>query len=762
MIEKRWTLIEPPLSPSCSGAIVVSGAGTASVNGTYCPDVIPLVWTKVGGTIYEDSIYVDSAYGPFWVITSGGLASDDVSNIKYMDLSGSGPQSPGNPWTGWAGSPTDITGLGDIIGGAAPAPSVMMGGAQAPDFDAPLSQWTSYRSVNPVNLVKFTEEPDLNIGLIARRRKLSSDIVFTGDDYAFFLHYQRRRSLRCEEFYIRREWKCGGVWREVWTGVFSVGSGEWDHDLCTFSVRPETYDRYTCLMRGMGEKVNLLDIGPTTVSAVIVSGGLEFGICYPDRTTKPDGCSGGDGEGGINQFDIGWGFATSFVYGGENVNLYWRERAITNCVAGSPVPPPGAGWGLRVNNCGGAYNDLLPEGTAFYTRAPIIPYTFGTPEYCPDPDAGCCSKMFPAFYFRTPFSTTSPSSNAGRMINGIPTPWRICIESGTQVEYERARPLQDCMWLLVERTGCSGIENVVSDFFEWSAPGDTPGYSAGINYVTGEANQVDHLVILQKSDAIDPTASNPATIGEITLKELLQFLVETFRVYWIIDNDGNLRLEHISAWRSQSGLDLTTYSEDSLIEPMAYAATSDEAPRVERLKWAEAQGRDFVGTDITYSGPCAASENEKSWNAAPFTSDINYISTDPDAIARDGFAILSCRLLDDLSLQAIIELGAITGNYTTNAPLSTANLQDAFWRHDRYLWGGRMNGTEQTFTNVTPNIQQKPVLLRFCCDVLDLSPEDVATTRLGQSFFAGALGAILRIEINEEDDWSTMSIRYSL
>ena len=148
---------------------------------------------------------------------------------------------------------------------------------------------------------------------------------------------------------------------------------------------------------------------------------------------------------------------------------------------------------------------------------------------------------------------------------------------------------------------------------------------AGQNYVTGETNQVDHLVILQKSDAIDPTASNPATIGEITLKEMLQFMVETFRVYWIIDDDGNLRLEHISAWRSQSGLNLTTYSEDRLIEPLAYASTSDESPRVERLKWAEAQSRDFVGKDIVYSGPCVASDNEKSWNAAPFTSDIAYI-----------------------------------------------------------------------------------------------------------------------------------------
>ena len=91
------------------------------------------------------------------------------------------------------------------------------------------------------------------------------------------------------------------------------------------------------------------------------------------------------------------------------------------------------------------------------------------------------------------------------------------------------------------------MTDVVSDFFEWSPIGDTPGYVAGQNYVTGETNQVDHLVILQKSDAIDPTASNPATIGEITLKEMLQFMVETFRVYWIIDDDGNLRLEHISA-----------------------------------------------------------------------------------------------------------------------------------------------------------------------------------------------------------------------
>ena len=723
MIEKRWVLISPPLA--CADAIRLEGAGEDGVNGDYCPDGTENghpVWTRVGGTRLADSIYWagDGMNPEEWWITLGGVT-------KYVSV------HPSEPPASW------------IVGsGAFPAPTY--GTALA-----------SYRSVNPANLVKFTEEPDLNIGLIARRRKLSSDIVFTGEDYAFFLHYQRRRSLRCEEFYIRREWKCGGVWREVWTGVFSVGSGEWDHDLCTFSVRPETYDRYTCLMRGMGEKVNLMAVEPVTVSAVIVQVDVEFLPCLRILgfvvCTEP-----GDPDTewvlGHDQAGIPMDCPSPTTY---DLAMFWRERMTTECIGGNPASPPGSGWVLLEDNCDS-------NGTATFIREPTTAWPYGDVEITvtgtqdiPPPPNDDCDWLYAGYINFDEEATWFPTCETPTYHH-----YWVCPTAASPVTFERARPLQDCLWHLVERTGCGALTDVVSDFFEWSPIGDTPGYVAGQNYVTGETNQVDHLVILQKSDAIDPTASNPATIGEITLKEMLQFMVETFRVYWIIDDDGNLRLEHISAWRSQSGLNLTTYSEDRLIEPLAYASTSDESPRVERLKWAEAQSRDFVGKDIVYSGPCVASDNEKSWNAAPFTSDIAYINTDPDAISKEGFAILACRMLDDLSMEVIIGDGTITNNLATNAPLSTANLQDAFWRHDRYLWSGRMNDTEQTFTNVTPNIQQKPVLLRLCCDVLDLSPEDVATTRLGQSFFAGAPGAILRVEINEEDDWSTLSIRYSV
>ena len=119
-------------------------------------------------------------------------------------------------------------------------------------------------------------------------------------------------------------------------------------------------------------------------------------------------------------------------------------------------------------------------------------------------------------------------------------------------------------------------------------------------------------------------------------------------------------------------------------------------------------------------------------------------------------------MLDDLSLEVIVSDGAITGNLSTNAPLSTANLQAAFWLHDRYLWTGRMNDVERTFLNVAPNVQQRPVQLRACCDLLGLQPGAVAMTALGAGFFGGALAVITRLELNEEDDWATFTLRYSV
>jgi hypothetical protein len=76
-----------------TSAWVVSGAGTAAVNGTYCLDGEEngaSVWTKVGGTRLLDSIMLNAPGGD-WVITSSA-----TPGYLYTYFNPSG--SPAGPW----------------------------------------------------------------------------------------------------------------------------------------------------------------------------------------------------------------------------------------------------------------------------------------------------------------------------------------------------------------------------------------------------------------------------------------------------------------------------------------------------------------------------------------------------------------------------------------------------------------------------------------------------------------------------------------
>jgi hypothetical protein len=321
--------------------------------------------------------------------------------------------------------------------------------------------------------------------------------------------------------------------------------------------------------------------------------------------------------------------------------------------------------------------------------------------------------------------------------------------------------MQEAMNYLLEKTGCE-IGDAYSDFFEWNAIGDAVGYAVGVNYVTGETNQMNHLFIVQKSDAIDPTATNPATIGEMTLKELLSLFATAFRVFWKIDELGRFRVEHWSFWTTPVGLNVATYATDDKSEPMAYIHLKADIPRYERPKWAQAQGADFIGVDIEYSGPCVSTEGEsdvKEYNVGQFMTDISFIGTDPDAIGKDGFVILATSFVDP-DYWTILDTGALTGTLNTNAPLSWANLERDFWQHDRFLPTGTMNRALTEFLGFVPNIEQRNVFLKFCCDYVNFDSSKRVATKLG--FKLGSINAFVRrAEFDEATDGLTLTLRYA-
>jgi len=98
--------------------MVVSGAGTTGIDGTYLADGTfngyPM-WTKAGGTSQQDSIYVGSlAPQELWMLTTGGSYAQNPLNVKYYNFTSEGVTANGGAPTVWL----------QASGGDDPPPSV--------------------------------------------------------------------------------------------------------------------------------------------------------------------------------------------------------------------------------------------------------------------------------------------------------------------------------------------------------------------------------------------------------------------------------------------------------------------------------------------------------------------------------------------------------------------------------------------------------------------------------------------------------------
>lgn len=611
---------------------------------------------------------------------------------------------------------------------------------------------TVWTEVSPTNgsRLSITQARDLSAGQVFFRKKLAQAVILGSTDYRAIDAIRRNPARRCETLLLRCEAMCGS-WSEYWRGEFSAGSAKWDLDNCTVEIKAETVDRYSCLLKRKDDKANVLQAALVDAEALILPS-LEFGICVTIGLTEvpPTGCDEFYAGGNItnpliNEWESGHAQAEDANGDTYQLNIFWRERLTTECMNDTPVPPAGSGWVLLANDC-------ATSGTAVYVRNSTIAWGFGDAvrgsfvNGVPTPPDGACLYQYIGSFDEAlvdPFDDTLGE-----------VPFFICLTAATPIQFNRARTLESIIAFVLDKTGC-GIDTVVSDFFEWSPPGDAPGYVAGQNYVTGQVNDYDQIVLLQKSDAIDPAASNPATIGELTFQELADLMRVAFRCLWDITEAGELRIEHWSYWTEQQGIDLREMG--NVIEPLVFESVGDEIPRIERAAWMEAQGRDFVGKDIVYDSACAVGP-AKEWSAGRFTTDISFIIADPDAIGKDGFCLLATRLVSG-TYQTIVATGAITGNFVSNAPLSWANLEDTLWRHDRYLPSGTMNGAITDFNGFLPTVKQDGVAFDACCSTLGIDPREAVAGRLSDRL--AALGLVESMTHDLYADRITMVLRYA-
>jgi hypothetical protein len=556
-----------------------------------------------------------------------------------------------------------------------------------------------------------------------------------GADYAWLKAFEDAGS--CENIISDLERSCDGglSWNDYFTGKFTCKDVRWDIDRCRATVNIRPNDVYACTEEFGDVPFNILSLSPEV--SITNPGNPASYEYFADENGQCNPSTAPTGSGWINFFDD---CDNSDPFNPiSTITIWFREYKWTSCIAGNPYPPTGTGWVLDTNDC-------ATTGLAKYVRVPPI----GTPS--------------PSTVWVSICLGTDPvNPNDDPNYSGTPSPYWELVYSGcyvggnnwsywwdrvptSPVSFDHTRPLLQVVDEIAQFT-CPTINGVISDFFDWNAAEDTPGYSPGINYVTGLSNKLTGIHISQKSDIIDPNASQPATVGELTFNELMQMFAVTFNAFWFIEGT-KLRIEHISAYQYNLTLDLTTGTYATMLYGKnIYEYLTERRPRVEKFKFMEAFNQDFVGKDIEYFVDCIVPtigrprggnsaeqsllrENQITYDAGRFTTDLKHIEDNPGDINKDGF-VLICTVDDGAgNLSVDYEAGLLSGNLMQNGHLAWANLHHAYHRHNRVLLSGNMNGTLTTFLSAQNTKQQKNVDIYGCCS-FDLNGTDLVKTEIG-------------------------------
>jgi hypothetical protein len=518
------------------------------------------------------------------------------------------------------------------------------------------------------------------------RKELLTQLNFRGDDFKL-LYKLDRSSYRCDKILIEIHRKCDETFNVYWNGYLALIDGDFNVDRCKVSIKPRIEDQYTCVLSSWNKEKDFIggDGAPPIVDDVKTTlGTIEIKRC-------------------IARVDEIWDYDLEAPV--TDINAY---PPLTAC-----LPTPLNSWYYIGSFFLSVRNDGQVDYGSYYSREVIS----------------------------TPVGVTPPGPDWVLITEGPEWIWArpsfIGIDIGSTPPLKNGRYLNAVIQFLVEDCGLT----YVSDFFN-SNPDNTHPTNFAYDYATTYLSEV---VIYQKRDikrtkkrVIDSTALDVqyATKAPVKLKDLLNWLRDTFNVHWIVV-ENTFRIEHYTYFRqNQNMIDLT--SNNRIKGLHAYKYVTEDLPITEQWSWMETNNdADFDGGLITYSSNCSYDQddlNEKEYPISKITTNISEIIRNPDDYANDGFVFVAT------SNKVIISSkGIVSGITSINMPLSLGNLIYYLHRHGRPQRSGNVNGTDASFFLTLPSRSQEDISVPICCDDLtQFDPLHKIKTQLGWGFIDSA------------------------
>lgn len=532
----------------------------------------------------------------------------------------------------------------------------------------------------------FSDEKDEAFGFY--RRILETRLIFKNDDFQAF--YEVELSGLCSQADLEIRYNT----EPYYAGIikFRTSNMEWDVDKCRVDVRLEPQDDYTCLVENWETEFNVLDEKYTRETLSFIGGEYETFFCEDDPGDIEyrdylDCISGGASAGG-------WTVTRHYAVNNSDpatykvITNYQREIITVPCISGAPDAPAGDGWILVTDNC---------PTDATYARKLQVMF---------DPDAS--------------FDLGGPTANPDEVFyDEVYTVIGQTFTGGIG-EYTNGVLLNDLFSNI-----CEGL-TFVSNILGVNISGDSP------DTIPYDDTRLYNLVVLQKTDAKDPSGIQPATREIWTMLEMLRYLKTAYDLEPRIIGD-TFRIEHSTYWNTEQGTDLTGVNFEKYIRGLnKYTYETGGIARREEWRYTEEVTTEFKGSAIMYD--CYAKDDPPSieYVMDRINNDVAFVTTYPEKIANDGFCILETAV--NMGTRYIVSryLYPPGTNLLMNGMHAIPNLIDHFHRYERPSLTGTMDSLPETFESELRRKKQVEIKFKLSAEEWrDLVPDELINTQIG-------------------------------
>jgi len=245
------------------------------------------------------------------------------------------------------------------------------------------------------------------------------------------------------------------------------------------------------------------------------------------------------------------------------------------------------------------------------------------------------------------------------------------------------------------------------------------------------------VFVTPKSNVINAFYNRPATRTELTMKELVEMLMNVYNAYVDIDENNRLIVEFVEYFRNgrtysgqNLGIDLTqiisTNSRgESIIEHSKSYSYDGDAPKRQKWEWMDETTDFFDGADMitldTYVGEGIIKER----NISQFSTDLDFLLANPSEANLDGLAILEATVVN--GNYQVSEYTPPGGSAIQNGYLAVTYLQSAYFLYDAPAKLLSIQGVETAAQSVARRKREELEIVY----VQGIDPKRLITTNVG-------------------------------